>query len=233
MNNEPDFSKYSYYELLDAVANIDQEKYPDRYSAAVSSLSSAEVPAELVAKGLESVSAYAGFWKRLGAAIIDLLIVVPIAVLANSQIMSPSKAMIFVVVLSLLFNAYTIYFHYKFGATLGKMALGIKVTLLNGDRIGIKQAVLRSSVDVILVIFIIVAQVLALSKADPEIYSRLDWMGRAQYTTLLFPVWYGLVNLISQFWYWGEFVVLLFNKKKRAIHDFIAGTIVVNGDVVA
>ena len=33
-------------------------------------------------------------------------------------------------------------------------------------------------------------------------------------------------------WFLSEFVVLLMNKRKRALHDFIAGTIVVNKEFV-
>ena len=32
---------------------------------------------------------------------------------------------------------------------------------------------------------------------------------------------------MQQIWIWSEFVVLLFNRRKRAIHDFIAGTVVI------
>jgi len=43
----------------------------------------------------------------------------------------------------------------------------------------------------------------------------------------LFPAWYSLVSTLSQVWWWSEFIVLLFNKRKRAIHDFMAGTVVI------
>jgi len=228
MNNEPDFSKYSYYELLDVVANIDQKKYPDRYNAAVTNLSNTQIPEELIAPiNFDDVTVYADFWTRLGAALVDFLIFVPIFALVASQFTSPSSALMAVGILSIIAQAYTIYFHYKFGATIGKMAFRIKVTLLNGDKIGIRQALLRSSVDVAFVVLMLVAEAIAFSEADPDIYSNLDWMKRTEYMMLFFPAWYGLIKLASQFWYWGEFIVLLFNKKKRAIHDFIAGTVVI------
>ncbi|MFH3639525.1 RDD family protein, partial [Acinetobacter baumannii] len=44
---------------------------------------------------------------------------------------------------------------------------------------------------------------------------------------LFYPAWYSIVNSASELWTWSEFIVLLFNKRKRAIHDFIAGTIVI------
>jgi uncharacterized RDD family membrane protein YckC len=30
-----------------------------------------------------------------------------------------------------------------------------------------------------------------------------------------------------QIWIWGEFVTMLFNKKRRAVHDYMAGTVVI------
>jgi uncharacterized RDD family membrane protein YckC len=32
---------------------------------------------------------------------------------------------------------------------------------------------------------------------------------------------------VSQAWLWSELVVLLLNAKRRALHDFIAGTVVI------
>ena len=171
---------------------------------------------------------YAGFGKRFGSAIVDMLVFIPFMFVFHFiESSSLLMAMVSVVLSSLLFSAYTIYFHYKFGATLGKMALGIKVTLPNGGKIGLKQALLRSSVDLAFALFMVIAQVIAISNADPEVYLNAGWMERAEYIMPLFPVWYGVVNIASQLWYWGEFIVLLFNKRKRALHDFIAGTVVI------
>src|SRR5690554_744825 len=171
---------------------------------------------------------YAGFGARLGSTVVDIFALLPSVLvfifLENTSIL---VAMITVVLSTLLFSAYTIYFHYKFGATLGKMALGIEVTLPNGERIGLKQALLRSSVDVAFAVLMVTIQVTAIAKAVPEVYLNAGWLERSEYIALLFPAWYGIVNIASQVWYWGEFIVLLFNKRKRALHDFIAGTVVI------
>jgi uncharacterized RDD family membrane protein YckC len=171
---------------------------------------------------------YAGFWKRFGAAIVDTLVFIPFMVVFHfTQGLSILSAMATIVVSSLLFSAYTVYFHYKFGATLGKMAVGIKITFPDGSKIGLKQALLRSSVDLGFAFFMVLAQVIAITNADPNIYLNAGFMARAEYIMPLFPAWYGLVSTVSQLWFWSEFLVLLFNKRKRAIHDFIAGTVVI------
>ncbi|MCU4677718.1 RDD family protein [Catenovulum sp. 2E275] len=177
---------------------------------------------------INSEKVYAGFWKRFGAALIDMLVFIPFMVMFHfTQGLSIFSAMVTIVVSSLLFSAYTVYFHYKFGATLGKMAVGIRITFPDGSKIGLKQALLRSSVDLGVAFFMVLAQALAITNADPEIYLNAGFMERAEYIIPLFPAWYGLVNTVSQLWFWSEFLVLLFNKRKRAIHDFIAGTVVI------
>ncbi len=107
------------------------------------------------------------------------------------------------------------------------MIVGIKITRPDGSKISLKQALLRSSVDIIFVILMIAAQLIALKHVDPDIYLNAGWADRAKYIIPLFPVWYGLVSALSNLWWWSEFIVLLFNKRKRAIHDFIAGTVVI------
>jgi hypothetical protein len=73
----------------------------------------------------------------------------------------------------------------------------------------------------------VVAEVIAISKADPEVYLKSSSMEQAEHFTPLLPVWYGAVNIASEIWFWSDFIVLIFNKRKRALHDLIAGTVVI------
>jgi uncharacterized RDD family membrane protein YckC len=41
------------------------------------------------------------------------------------------------------------------------------------------------------------------------------------------PFWTQPVGVLIQVWIWSEFITMLFNKRRRAIHDYIAGTVVV------
>ena len=174
---------------------------------------------------------YAGFGKRFGAAVVDVLVFIPfffIFYIFQFVVgISISIAIIAVILSNTLFSMYTVYFHFRFGATLGKMAVGIKVTLPNGSAIDVKQALLRSSVDLGFAIVVALAHVIAILNADPEQYLSAGWGERVRYITPLFPVWYRVVDVGGQIWYWGELLVLLLNKRKRAIHDFIAGTVVI------
>ncbi|MNR36189.1 hypothetical protein D3C85_1540850 [compost metagenome] len=42
------------------------------------------------------------------------------------------------------------------------------------------------------------------------------------------PLWYPAVNVALQVWIWGEFITMLLNKRRRAVHDYMAGTVVVH-----
>jgi len=177
---------------------------------------------------LNGSKVYAGFWKRLGAGILDILVFLPFGfIFYKLESFSIPGAVISTILASTVFSIYSIYFHYKFGATLGKMAVGIKVTLPNGNSIGLKNSFLRSSVDLVFSFFMVLAQIIAINNADPEQYLELGFFERTQYILPLLPAWYALVNTSSQVWVWGEFIVLLTNKRRRAIHDFIAGTVVI------
>jgi len=56
----------------------------------------------------------------------------------------------------------------------------------------------------------------------------VDWMERLGYLIPLYPSWYDLVASRYLIWLFSEAFFLLINKRKRAIHDFIAGTVVIN-----
>ncbi|EPJ46300.1 MAG: hypothetical protein OFPII_21660 [Osedax symbiont Rs1] len=172
---------------------------------------------------------YAGFWQRFGAGIVDTIVLIPVAYLFYYlEGISISAAIITAVISCGLYSVYTIYFHNRYGATLGKMASKIRVTNPDGSSISLKQAVLRSSVDICFAVLMVIAQIIAISQANPEEYLSAGWMERIEYLVPLFPSWYDLVVSVANIWVWSEFFVLLLNKRKRAIHDFIAGTVVIN-----
>jgi len=172
---------------------------------------------------------YAGFWKRFAAGIIDFLLFIPfLRLLTMVESISISITMVAVAITYLLPSLYTIYFTYRFGATLGKLALSIQIARPDGSKIRLREALLRSSVDLVFAILAVIAQVIAVSNADPERFLSEGWIVRAQLIAALFPAWYAFVTVGSNVWYWSEFIALLCNRRRRAIHDFIAGTVVIH-----
>ena len=63
----------------------------------------------------------------------------------------------------------------------------------------------------------------AISDAD---YYGDGWVQGTQNIHALKPPWLGWTTTADQIWIWSEVIVMLFNKKRRALHDFIAGTVV-------
>jgi uncharacterized RDD family membrane protein YckC len=91
---------------------------------------------------MNGTSMYAGFWRRVAAAILDGLIVgvvtAPFAIGMNSGARYSTTASSISTVVSWLYSA--LMESSSKQATLGKMALGIRVTDLDGNRIGFGKA---------------------------------------------------------------------------------------------
>ena len=60
-----------------------------------------------------------------------------------------------------------------------------------------------------------------------EGYSALSSREQVNAITAAAPAWLGLAELASSAWLILEAAVLLANRKRRTLHDFIAGTVVV------
>jgi uncharacterized RDD family membrane protein YckC len=172
---------------------------------------------------------YAGFWKRFCAGLVDAFIILPLAFLFLwLEGLDRTLAIFITIPSSILFAMFNVYFHARFGGTPGKLAVGIRVTRPDGTRIGWAQAWKRSSVDLVFAFLVLVFEVWALLHVDPTKFSSVGWIERTQLLQQHQPSWFNSVNILQQIWIWSEVVVLLFNKRKRAIHDFIAGTVVVH-----
>jgi uncharacterized RDD family membrane protein YckC len=171
---------------------------------------------------------YAGFWPRFGAGLVDLLILAP--AIASSMwldTVSKSGAVIALLVLTPLFWAYTLYFHARFGQTPGKMFLKVIILRTDGRRIGWRESWLRSCVDLLFALISLVDSLLALQQISATEYAILDWTSRSTRLASLTPSWAHAAETAAVVWMLSEFVVLLFNRRRRAIHDYIAGTVVV------
>lgn len=148
---------------------------------------------------------YAGFWRRLSALFIDCVVLVVVTLLfmgfedKTVEILSTIFAMV-----------YSIGMHARFGATLGKMAMKMHITKLDGAPINFSIALIRHSPYLLLAI----ASIL-LGQNDEYITSGEN--------PAVLVVW--LVHLLFLL---ASAAVLIANPQKRTIHDMIAGTVVKN-----
>lgn len=172
---------------------------------------------------------YSGFWKRFCAGIIDFLVILPF-IFCFAWAATHSKLMGLLVVVPYCFSmaAYTIFLHAKYGQTLGKMALRIKVVTLDGNLITAKEALLRSSVDLFWALGASISFIVAIQNIPEPDLINSNWQSFPTLLANAQPIFGRWVEIASAGWGLSEFIVLLCNYKKRALHDFIAGTVVVN-----
>jgi uncharacterized RDD family membrane protein YckC len=171
---------------------------------------------------------YAGFWRRLGAAIVDWLVLIPIPLLSLWALASSrTVTLIMLLPLSVSSIAYHVVLHARFGQTLGKMATGVRVLRLSGEPIAWREAWLRSSVDIVFGVIGIVSYTITMTRFSDLAWST-TWTEKAKLLTLLQPVWARWTGYMAQAWIWSEVVTMLLNRQKRALHDYLAGTVVVH-----
>jgi uncharacterized RDD family membrane protein YckC len=161
---------------------------------------------------------YQTFTKRFYAGILDGLIFVPFYVMEEFFFVSNN---IGIVIGKELFNIicwalYVIIGHGKFGQTVGKKLMKIKVYDLDEKKlVGYTRAFFRESIWIVLsisgIIYLYVDN-MSFSVLTPEVIEKYD----------------NFLIYTSLGWFVIELVTTLSNPKRRAVHDFIAGSVVIN-----
>jgi len=171
---------------------------------------------------------YAGFLPRLGALVLDFVIFLPLAALLFWASAHDRLFEVYSLVPNTLLGLfYYVYLVRRYGGTPGKLLVGIRIRKLNGEPVGYREALFRYGPDFILGLLLSVALVLPLFRISDTEYESLTFMARAARIVELAPAWYKPLHVVQQIWLWSELIVLLTNRKRRALHDFIAGTVVV------
>lgn len=175
---------------------------------------------------------YGGFWRRLAAYIIDALIMFPIGWCALWLGMPSTQWFLAIwlipgLVLSLAYNVWLVS---RFGGTPGLLLMKLRIRMLDGSPVTLRAAAIRYSVLFILVTILAIAGLISALRINPLTYHGMTFMQLAVQLALHQPFWNGWVTNITNLWIGSEFIVLLFNEKRRAIQDFMAGTVVVKRD---
>jgi uncharacterized RDD family membrane protein YckC len=160
---------------------------------------------------------YQTFGRRFWAGILDSIILLPITwgITFFFLFVSPMPLVntFSSIAVGLVSVGYYILMHNYYGQTLGKMAVKVKVLDISETPINFGQAVVRSLPQIIPVMYSI-----SFSTAGDSI----DTVARSSSQII-----YGSLVVF----YIADVVVCLVSEKRRALHDFIAGTIVVRTDV--
>lgn len=161
---------------------------------------------------------YKTFWPRFWALFIDGLVFMPMAFFSDwlfgIELNSVINLIYYAFIDTLSYYFYTVYMHGKFGQTIGKMLMKIKVSKVNGEPFTYKRALYRDSVIIgasILILFI---------EAGPILNGINPLLATEGSQAFLVLIWIQLA------WFMIEFITMLTNNKRRAVHDFIAGSVV-------
>ncbi|TQV85548.1 RDD family protein [Aliikangiella coralliicola] len=223
-----DYSTYTLSDLRDVLQHIDKDAYPERVAEIEALIAErSDVNAAIETSEYEDEFAkYSTFAPRFVASIIDGIITSVLSamlmyvgtlltpVIANEETLETVISYADAV----QFTIYSVLLHGLFGQTLGKMVVRVKVVdAVTEKEINFQQAILRDCVPIFTLVFMLVS---ALFVTEDMFISEQS------------PQWFAYVLLgfgISYFiWHLLEIITMLFNKKRRALHDFIAGTVVVN-----
>ena len=171
---------------------------------------------------------YSTFGPRFWAGFVDSCVLWPVGFITEALLfldIPRSLAALVMVVQSLAWLLYTVVMHARYGQTVGKMVTKVRVVDCRTEgKISWSQASLREGLPMLL----------SLGGLGYEVFSVLT--GRfspsavasgALVTTRSFQ----LFAILPGLWFLAEVLTMLTNEKRRALHDFIAGTIVVRTSI--
>ncbi len=161
---------------------------------------------------------YKTFWPRFWAGVIDGFVLLPLSFLDSwvfANITAKGVLVIWFVYFSLRLPIYSVLMHGELGQTVGKMVTRVKVFDLSESKLSMFQALLRDSVAIVFTAILI------------AFYLPTVLKGVNPYEAQELSLWAWILGCTGFMWFLAELVTMLTNKKRRAIHDFIARSVVI------
>ncbi len=163
---------------------------------------------------------YASFWGRVGASLIDFVVLLPLFIISYLNLFN---AKIFAVqaAIALLSYLYRPLLEWQYRATVGKMALKQWVTNERYERITLSQALVRSAPYLLVLLAGLYTNYLLFRHADFAYATTFMDLGRVQQdsqqglNTIAMIVW-----IISCLW-------VAIDSRNQALHDKLARTFVI------
>lgn len=159
---------------------------------------------------------------RFLAALIDSLLIIPVSIftVAFANVFNSEKSnFVFTIGMSAIPVLYTMLMHAYYGQTLGKMAMKVKVLDISERPITFTQAVIRS-----------LPQLLSVFLTASSLSNQMLSETNGALTNEFLGIAVGVTYVLYFVWSIGDIISALITEKKRALHDFIAGTVVVRTD---
>ena len=173
----------------------------------------------LIANDDQSQNRYAGFWIRVGAQILDTLILIPLIGINMVNIYN-LKSFPLQITITILMILYKPFMEYKYSATFGKMIVKIKVVDMNFGQINLHQAILRYVPWIFRHIFALYSTVILFQHPGFIDAKGVYEVGLLQ-NELISPA----LNYIGSAVVLISCVVVGFTANKQGIHDILAKTL--------
>jgi uncharacterized RDD family membrane protein YckC len=166
---------------------------------------------------------FIGFWKRVLATILDLLIILIPAVIVywifNSLAFS-LRSEIPIILEYILFIVFDVFMIVRFGGTPGKLVLKMKIINQQGNYPTLKEALIRNIFRIISTIFSMIVGV-----------SLYDFTAISTSLVLWAPLATDLSKILGPIML-VDYLFVAFSPRKRALHDMMAGTYVVDKSAI-
>ena len=168
---------------------------------------------------------YSTFGPRFWTGFVDSCVLWPIGFVTATLLsfnVTRAVAALLIVVESLTWLVYTVVMHARYGQTVGKMVTKVRVVDLRTEgKISWSQAWLREGIPMLVSLGFLCYEIFAVLTRDLAPSDIAN--GQAFVANKAF--W--LLTVLPGLWFLAEVLTMLTNQKRRALHDFIAGTVVV------
>ena len=159
----------------------------------------------------------AGFWIRVVASLVDGLVFLPVVILSFVNLFS-IKSIPLLVVMSIPQFLYKPLMEARYGATLGKMACGLKVIDDQGAGITVSQAYTRYIPFLVSMAVGLIAGVIMYSQPGFQNVTGFRTMQQTRQNP------FQLLNSLIGLFMLADCIVAGFSYRKRALHDMMAKT---------
>jgi uncharacterized RDD family membrane protein YckC len=171
---------------------------------------------------------YVGFWKRVLAAIIDFLVCIPFFPLTFflSKYAYANRTVVFDVLYSVVWTVLWMWIIVRFGGTPGKLAIGARVVNDEAKYLNWAQAFRRMLFPSIILSVNSLCMTYATVHGYPDEAVISTFMEQGRLINEYGRV-FGIINPFLGLLVYVDILVILTNREKRAVHDFIAGSYVI------
>jgi uncharacterized RDD family membrane protein YckC len=182
----------------------------------------------------KNTGSYAKLWPRIIAHLIDSAVFVPLLFAAlYFERQSKLLYIVFTLMSGLLYPLYDVYFNTRGGQTPGKMVAKIKVVTSEFKAIGFKAAMLRSSVSILQGASYAVVGLVMISTVSEFNYVAMPLMEFGKTLAELtakspLAEFESYLTTFSYVWTFAGLLAVITSRQRRAVHDLIAGTVVVS-----